>query len=295
MEILSIFQYKKLFLPNIKEKILANNAAIQLYRLEDYIKDIVIPVVPYRTTFNFLIFVTKGWIKQLLDGEEYVTETAGVILIKQGAVTATLELSDDLEGFYMTYEDIVLSEREYSLDKANIFFMTPCQKLDNLTFTTLASLFVLLEQELLLANLDPNELIVTMLHLILLKLLNVDHKNQHLWSSRPMEVSLLFRDLLFKYHIHEKKVSFYAEKLSVTNNYLTKCIKSVTQKSPKQWINEVDINHGKALLHSSKGVAEIAYELNFQTSSHFTQLFKKITGLTPKAYRQQLEKNNLKQ
>ncbi|WP_232816091.1 helix-turn-helix domain-containing protein [Chryseobacterium capnotolerans] len=52
-------------------------------------------------------------------------------------------------------------------------------------------------------------------------------------------------------------------------------MKSVTQKSPKQWINEIDINYSKALLHSSKDIAEIAYELNFHTASHFTQLFKK--------------------
>lgn len=100
-----------------------------------------------------------------------------------------------------------------------------------------------------------------------------------------MELSLQFRDLLFKHHITEKRVVFYANKLSVTENYLNKCIKSVTRKSPKQWINEIDINYGKALLYSTRDIAEIAYELNFQTASHFTQLFKKITGITPKEYR----------
>jgi hypothetical protein len=39
-----------LFLPNITEKILANNADIQLYRLENYLKGILMPVIPYRTT-----------------------------------------------------------------------------------------------------------------------------------------------------------------------------------------------------------------------------------------------------
>jgi AraC-like DNA-binding protein len=59
----------------------------------------------------------------------------------------------------------------------------------------------------------------------------------------------------------------------------------VTQKSPKQWINEMDINHSKVLLQSSKDIAEIAFQLNFHTAFHFTQLFKKITGITPKEYR----------
>ena len=44
-----------------------------------------------------------------------------------------------------------------------------------------------------------------------------------------MELSLQFRDLLFKHHITEKRVVFYANKLSVTENYLNKCIKSVAE------------------------------------------------------------------
>ena len=39
----------------------------------------------------------------------------------------------------------------------------------------------------------------------------------------------------------------------------------------------------KHLLYSTRDIAEIAYELNFQTASHFTPAFlKRITGITPK-------------
>jgi hypothetical protein len=57
------------------------------------------PVIPYRTTFNFIIFVTNGHIKQYLENKEYHAEK-GVIFIKQGTITATVELSDDIEGFF---------------------------------------------------------------------------------------------------------------------------------------------------------------------------------------------------
>ena len=285
MEVLSNFQYKKLFLPNITEKILANNADVQLYRLENYLKGILMPVVPYRTTFNFIIVVTNGYIKQYLEDKEYAAEKGGVIFIKQGTITATMELSDDIEGFFLAYENSILSEQELPKHRTSIFFMTPCLKLDSLTYNTITQLLFIMEQELWLNNLDVNEVLITMLHLILVKMLHTDLDRVHKSSTRFMELSLQFRDLLFKYHIDEKRVAFYADKLSVTENYLNKCVKSVTQKSPKQWINEIDINYSKALLHSSKDIAEIAYELNFHTASHFTQLFKKITGITPKNYR----------
>ncbi|ATL75902.1 AraC family transcriptional regulator [Chryseobacterium piperi] len=285
MEVLSNFQYKKLFLPNITEKILANNADVQLYRLENYLKGILMPVIPYRTTFNFIIFITNGHIKQYLENKEYQAEKGGVIFIKQGTITATIELSDDAEGFFLAYENNILSEQELPKHKTSIFFMTPFLKLDSLTYGTIIQLLPIMEQELWLNNFNVNEVVITMLHLILVKMLNTDLESHHRLATRSMEISLQFRDLLFKYHVKEKRVAFYADKLSVTENYLNKCVKNVTQKSPKQWINEIDINYSKALLHSSKDIAEIAYELNFHTASHFTQLFKKITGITPKEYR----------
>lgn len=287
MEVLSNFQYKKLFLPNITEKILANNADVQLYRLESYLKGILMPVIPYRTTFNFIIFITNGHIKQYLENEEYQAERGDVIFIKQGTITATIELSDDAEGFFLAYENNILSEQELPKHKTSIFFMTPFLKLDTLTYGTITQLLPIMEQELWLNNFNVNEVVITMLHLILVKMLSTDLQSNHKLATRSMEISLQFRDLLFKYHVGEKRVAFYAGKLSVTENYLNKCVKNVTQKSPKQWINEIDINYSKALLHSCKDIAEIAYDLNFHTASHFTQLFKKITGMTPKEYRVQ--------
>jgi len=293
MEVLSNFQYKKLFLPNITEKILSNNADIQLYRLEDYLKGILMPVIPYRTTFNFIIFITNGQIKQYLENQEFLAEKGGVIFIKQGTITATIELSDDAEGFFLAYENNIVSEQELPKHKTSIFFMPPFLNLDTLTYGTVTQLLTIMEQELWLNGLNLNEVIITMLHLILIKILSTDSNSHHRSASRPMELSLQFREILFKYHVGEKRVAFYADKLSVTENYLTKCIKNVTQKSPKQWINEMDINYSKALLHSSKDIAEIAYELNFHTASHFTQLFKKIAGITPKEYRTQFLKDKM--
>lgn len=288
MEILSNSQYKELFLPNLTDQILGNNADIQLYRLEYYLKGIKMPVVPYRTSFNFIIFVTKGSIKQYLENREYCAKENEIIFIKQGTITATIEMSDDAEGFFLAYENHILSELELPKYKSSIYLMSPFLTLDSLTFTTVNQLLILMEQEIFINNLGLNDIVIALLHVILLKLLNHEYNEIPNSTTRPMELTLQFKDLLFKHHIEEKRVTFYADKLFVTENYLNKCVKDVTQKKPKQWINETDINYSKALLHSSKRIAEIAYELNFQTASHFTQLFKKVSGMTPKEYREKI-------
>jgi hypothetical protein len=72
---------------------------------------------------------------------------------------------------FLAYENSILSEQELPKHKTSIFFMTPFLHLDNLTYTTITQLLVILEQELLLNNLDVNDITVTMLHLILVKML----------------------------------------------------------------------------------------------------------------------------
>lgn len=292
MDFLSNSHYKMSFLSNLDEKTLSNSADIQLYKLEDYLKDILRPVAPYRTSFNFILFVTQGEVEQFLENEIVKVRKNSFLFIKQGAITATMELSDNLKGYFLAYENTILSEQDLPIHKASIFHMTPFQNLDEPSFDTLKKLLEILEQELWLNEFAINDISIALLHTVLLKMLSKDtHKTKKL-TTRALDISLGFRDLLFKHHLEEKHVSFYAAKLSITENYLNKCIKSVSQKTPKQWINQVDVNYGKALLHSSKSIAEIAFELNFQTASHFTQLFKKITGLTPKAYRSEFVNHN---
>ncbi|MBP2616569.1 helix-turn-helix domain-containing protein [Chryseobacterium jejuense] len=110
-----------------------------------------------------------------------------------------------------------------------------------------------------------------------------DVQDSNGWEKVKFDYSVLVQQRL-----HFFFAAYFADKLSVTESYLNKCVKSVTLKPPKHWINEIDINYSKALLHSSKDIAEITYELNFHTAFRFTQLFKKIAGVTPKEYRTQL-------
>ncbi|WKS95100.1 AraC family transcriptional regulator [Riemerella columbina] len=268
IRILSNFEYKRLFLPNITEEILNNRSNIQLYRLEFYLRDILIPVKPYRTTFNFLLFVTKGYIKQHSDGEAFTVNAGEFLYIRQGSITATLEIDSNAKGYFLIYENEVYSHPNFALNPSKLSFIPPYFNSQYIGFSHFIKTLELMEYELLISHYRDNEIVRSYLHIVLPKMLQQTDKYPKN-ISRAMEVSFQFRNLLYEYHKEEKKVLFYADKMGVTENYLNKCLKEVTGKSPKQWINEVDINHSKHLLQGDKTIAEIAYELNFQTPSHF--------------------------
>jgi len=82
-------------------------------------------------------------------------------------------------------------------------------------------------------------------------------------------------------------VQYFADKLSLTPNYLGDIIKHYTQKSTLENIHEFVINKAKEMLENRSDLnnTEIAYELGFEYPNYFAKFFKKQVNLTPKEYR----------
>jgi AraC-like DNA-binding protein len=81
-------------------------------------------------------------------------------------------------------------------------------------------------------------------------------------------------------------VSYCAEKLFISPNYLSDLLKRETGKSALEHIQFKLINIAKEkIFNNEKSISEIAYELGFKYPQHFTRMFKKETGYTPNEYR----------
>ncbi|WP_336733212.1 helix-turn-helix domain-containing protein [Chryseobacterium sp. VD8] len=82
-------------------------------------------------------------------------------------------------------------------------------------------------------------------------------------------------------------VNYLADKLSVSTRYLSDVLKQETGKTALEHIHIYLIKEAKNLLLSSENnVSGIAYDLGFESPSYFTRLFKKIVGLTPVQFRE---------
>ncbi|WP_103662238.1 AraC family transcriptional regulator [Lactobacillus sp. HT06-2] len=79
-----------------------------------------------------------------------------------------------------------------------------------------------------------------------------------------------------------------AEHLKISTSYLQHLFKKETGKSLIQFINEEKINQAKhKLIFSNKTVEEIAYDLGYRNQSQLSTNFKKLTKMTPIAFRKQ--------
>lgn len=105
----------------------------------------------------------------------------------------------------------------------------------------------------------------------------------------PNKNAAEFQKLLETYFKTEKELSFYSDKLNITNSTLSKAVKKEFAKTPTQLINERIILESKKLLHLTyRSVKEIASELGFADEFYFSRYFKKSVGCSPKNYREKV-------
>jgi AraC-like DNA-binding protein len=77
-----------------------------------------------------------------------------------------------------------------------------------------------------------------------------------------------------------------AEIAHLTPTSFCRMFKLKTKKSFVEYLNEIRVSNAcKLLIETDLGISEIAYQCGYKTASNFNQLFKKLTGTTPKEYR----------
>lgn len=84
-----------------------------------------------------------------------------------------------------------------------------------------------------------------------------------------------------------RRIGFYADKLCITPKYLSKVIKQSSGQSAVEWIDSYVLLEARAMLKSSHmTIQQIAGTLNFPNQSFFGKYFKRMTGMSPKEYRE---------
>ena len=85
-------------------------------------------------------------------------------------------------------------------------------------------------------------------------------------------------------------VSKLADIAGYNRSYFCTLFKKVFKVSPQEYILQQKIKKAQdMLLDSSLSITDISNQLNFQSSSYFTRIFKSKTQLSPSNYRKQLQ------
>lgn len=206
--------------------------------------------------------------------------------------------TDDFFAYYMLFSDAFIAETLLLSTYKNQFpFLSyagiQCFSLTEAEGEEIEALFMKINEEVKTKKAHTNQAIQLYIQLIFI-IANRNYAQKILSKPDANEQELplftRFLKLVSEHFLSVRKVSDYADMLFVSADHLNRIIKSNSNKTAHQLIDEMILREAKAyLLHSALSITEIGYELGFADPSHFNKFFKKLAECTPLQYRNKSE------
>lgn len=116
-----------------------------------------------------------------------------------------------------------------------------------------------------------------------------DHGNKMDQATRKEVIVERFKNLVNGHCDEHHDVSWYADAIMITPDYLSRIIREKTGNSALAMINENIISRAESLMRQSDlSLKEISDRLHFTDQSSFGRFFKANTGMSPTEYRKSL-------
>tara|TARA_Y100000310_G_scaffold344661_2_gene458629 strand:- start:1450 stop:2337 length:888 start_codon:yes stop_codon:yes gene_type:complete len=240
-------------------------------------------------------FITKGSLHIQIDGQECIMTKNSLMVYRPKQIFKILNIEPHTKGVFVLFTKgfvDTLSDNIFTLKNksflsygANVFFELSVDD-RKILLNVFNSIFFLLKKpigsywETMARNLTSALIFQT--EYVLRNY--IDKKKIFLIKD---EMTLrLFKNLIMQYFKKERNLSFYSDKLNISQNQLGITIKRVSGTSPRKMIDALLVTEAKRLLKSSNDtVGMIAYALNFSDIYTFSKFFKRNTGYSPSQYR----------
>ena len=226
-----------------------------------------------------IIYFVKGSGFHHLDMKSHVIKPPLLFLVKKDEVHHW-EITTKPQGYVIIIKESFL---EKTLDKyinTQLVKLGNCQKIRvNDDDSSLGCLFEALCWEMKQVQLNQ-ETVEGGVKAILSKMVHYASAQGSENSDKTAQfVNLLSENL-------KNNVSFYAETLHPTSQNLNAICHKVFSKTASDVIAEHIIREVKRqLIYTNKSISDIAYDLDFKDTSHFTKYFKRYTEQTPLQYK----------
>jgi AraC-like DNA-binding protein len=249
---------------------------------------------PFKLDVSMAIIYDQGEAVSKINMKEYHIKAPAVLIVMHGHTIEPISYSDDLQGRTIVMSES-FTERLFagSTDVQVHSLYTSIMSKPILNFEKDQNVFSMYYDLLLNVVKSPQSefKIQSAQHLTLAMFYGYSHMKHNLiidnkGTTRQEGIYSAFIDLLGGNYKNARDIGYYANKLCITSKHLSQVVKEVSGKTALEIIEEYVLTECKALLLSTTmTIQEISDELNFPSQSVFGKYFKRLTGLSPKAYR----------
>lgn len=251
---------------------------------------------PYKVSKVTQVLVKEGEISCIVDFYAYTIKAPAMALFHPGQVIESFETSPECDLIGMAFPssftnslNLPVSFQEKLMLMSNHFY-----ELNSETLHSFIMCYDLVSRILKQENHPYKEDVIR--HLFAAYYYGIGYylhnsKNQTSVMTVQQEICERFIGLVSRHFKENREIAFYADKLCITKKYLSALLKQETGMTALEWIEKYVVLHAKACLSStSMTIQEISDELDFPSQSVFGKYFKRVEGMSPKAYRKSLEK-----
>ncbi|MCW3170729.1 AraC family transcriptional regulator [Chryseobacterium sp. 09-1422] len=245
-----------------------------------------------------LLLVTAGNVRLNIDFQQITLQRNDIIFLYPSNIIEFLEVSSDT-----CFQNLFLSVEYFT----NLNFQMNSQEALDILSNNFSKVITLCENSALNINhnfdrlsalnnpkndtLFNREMQKSIVTLVMYELAGYVQKQRNplVKTFRKEDIALKFAHLVGQHYQTRRDVQFYADQIYVTRTHLTRTIKDVYDKNPKQIIEDKIISEAKILLlKSGISINQVMKELRFDDQPTFTKFFKKKTGYSPNVYRRSL-------
>ncbi len=237
--------------------------------------------------FEELIIVTEGSLEHYIDFQVEIITAPSVSYVSMGKMHRVVE-NDDLRGWLINYQNEFIPESKlnfysnfFTSTSIPIFPHSCAQK-----FTALCEIIYSEYNEEI-----PDASTIRHLTTALISMIEAERK-KNIQIENSVKLSQIttfnnFLKILEQNFRRDEGVSFYADKMNMSERNLNIICKNNFQKSVSEIIETRKLIEAKKLLiHSEKTISEIGFDLGYNEKSYFTRVFRNKLSVTPTQFRE---------
>lgn len=247
--------------------------------------------IPHKIHFYLILFITEGIGEHVIDFKTYKYGKGSILFVEQNQVHAWKK-AENVKGFlvlftqeYLFNNQVKFQDISYSFPYNNSLY-DPIIKLSEEHYEPFHALISYLFLEYYLEDsLVKQEILQNLLRTTLLKIRSYPTKEHKDIDSEDKDLFIRFQKLLEKRVHLTRNATDYCTELNVPYRKLNQTCKTLTNKTIKQFIDELLIIKAKRLLsEKDNNISQTAYSIGFNEVTNFTKFFKKHSNQTPKSF-----------